>query len=113
MHVGKHIAAEFLDNDTYYDEARLSLKALTPDPWRLFADTITVGQRLPGTVTKLIPIGAFVRISVGIEGLVHLDELSPTPVREPGDVVQVGDDVTVTVIAIQLDRRRIELSLTR
>ncbi|WP_439673472.1 S1 RNA-binding domain-containing protein [Embleya sp. MST-111070] len=113
VHVGERIAAEFLAFDTHYDEARLSLKAVAPDPWRIFADTHAVGARLAGTVTKLVPFGAFVRVGDGIEGLVPLDELAPTPVRQPSDVVQVGDDVTVTVtvIDIQLEHRRIALSL--
>ncbi|MGW9211028.1 S1 RNA-binding domain-containing protein [Embleya sp. NPDC055664] len=111
VHVGERIAAQFLVFDTHHDEARLSLKAVAPDPWRIFADTYAVGARLPGTVTKLVPFGVFVRIGDGIEGLVPLGDLAPTPVPQPSDVVQVGDDVTVTVIAIQLQHRRIALSL--
>lgn len=86
------------------------MKATQPDPFQVFADTITVGQKLPGQVTKLIPFGVFVQVADGIEGLVHLRELAWTPVETPADVVQVGDEITVVVIEIDRERRRLALS---
>jgi small subunit ribosomal protein S1 len=66
---------------------------------------------VPGKVTKLVPFGAFVRVEEGIEGLVHISELAERHVEIPEQVVQVGDDVMVKIIDIDLERRRISLSL--
>jgi small subunit ribosomal protein S1 len=110
VQIGQHLACEFLQFDTWNLEARLSLKATRPDPFEAFADTIAVGQKLPGQVTKLIPFGVFVQIADGIEGLVHLRELAWTPVETPSDVVQVGDKITVVVTEIDRERRRLALS---
>ncbi|MGZ4601635.1 MAG: S1 RNA-binding domain-containing protein, partial [Oryzihumus sp.] len=81
------------------------------DPWQHFARTHAIGQVVPGKVTKLVPFGAFVRVDDGIEGLVHISELAERHVEVPEQVVQVGDDIFVKVIDIDLERRRISLSL--
>ncbi|MFZ0833622.1 MAG: S1 RNA-binding domain-containing protein, partial [Mycobacterium sp.] len=73
--------------------------------------THAIGQIVPGKVTKLVPFGAFVRVEEGIEGLVHISELAERHVEVPDQVVQVGDDAMVKVIDIDLERRRISLSL--
>ena len=70
-----------------------------------------IGQVVPGKVTKLVPFGAFVRVDDGIEGLVHISELAERHVELPEQVVQVNDDIFVKVIDIDLERRRISLSL--
>ena len=88
-----------------------SLKATQEDPWRQFARTHAIQQIVPGKVTKLVPFGAFVRVDDGIEGLVHISELAERHVEIPEQVVQVGSDVMVKVIDIDLERRRISLSL--
>ncbi|MEU6764048.1 S1 RNA-binding domain-containing protein [Streptomyces sp. NPDC046853] len=111
--VGQRVACEFLQFDTRNLEARLSLRALRPDPLREFADRTAAGRRLRGPVTKLVPFGAFVRVADGIEGLVHLRELAETPVDKPEDVVAVGDEVSVVVLEVDLPRRRVALSLRR
>ncbi|MFJ8770359.1 S1 RNA-binding domain-containing protein [Streptomyces clavifer] len=110
VQVGQRVSCEFLQFDTWNLEARLSFKATQLDPFEVFADTIAVGQNLLGQVTKLIPIGVFVRVADGIEGLVHLRELAWTPVETPSDVVQVGDKITVVVTEIDRERRRLALS---
>src|SRR5690606_19210129 len=89
----------------------LSLKATQEDPWRQFARKHQIQQIVPGVVTKLVPFGAFVRVEDGIEGLVHISELSEKHVEIPEQVVQVGSEVMVKVIDIDLERRRISLSL--
>jgi small subunit ribosomal protein S1 len=93
------------------ERVSLSLKATQEDPWRQFARTHAIGQIVPGKVTKLVPFGAFVRVEEGIEGLVHISELAERHVEVPDQVVSVGDDAMVKVIDIDLDRRRISLSL--
>ncbi|MET7688115.1 S1 RNA-binding domain-containing protein [Streptomyces sp. NPDC005483] len=110
VHVGQRVSCEFLQFDTWNLEARLSLKTTQPDPFQVFADTIAVGQKLPGQVTKLIPFGVFVQGADEIEGLVHLRELARTPVEAPSNVVQVGDKITVVVTEIDRERRRLALS---
>ena len=93
------------------ERVSLSLKATQEDPWQHFARTHAIGQVVPGKVTKLVPFGAFVRVDDGIEGLVHISELAERHVELPEQVVKVGDDIFVKVIDIDLERRRISLSL--
>ncbi len=109
--VGDEVTVEVLDVDMDRERVSLSLKATQEDPWRHFARTHAIGQIVPGKVTKLVPFGAFVRVEEGIEGLVHISELSERHVEVPDQVVQVGDDAMVKVIDIDLERRRISLSL--
>ena len=109
--VGDEVTVEVLDVDLDRERVSLSLKATQEDPWRVFARTHAVGQIVPGKVTKLVPFGAFVRVEEGIEGLVHISELAQRHVEVPDQVVGVGEEVMVKVIDIDLDRRRISLSL--
>src|SRR5882757_8374234 len=111
VEVGQEVTVEVLDVDMDRERVSLSLKATQEDPWRQFARTHAIGQIVPGKVTKLVPFGAFVRVDEGIEGLVHISELAERHVEIPEQVVQVNDDVMVKVIDIDLDRRRISLSL--
>jgi len=111
VEVGHEVTVEVLDVDMERERVSLSLKATQEDPWRQFARTHAIGQIVPGKVTKLVPFGAFVRVDEGIEGLVHISELAERHVEIPEQVVQVNDDVMVKVIDIDLDRRRISLSL--
>ncbi|MET7829319.1 S1 RNA-binding domain-containing protein [Streptomyces sp. NPDC005386] len=86
------------------------MKATQPDPFQAFADSIAVGQKLHGQVTKLVPFGVFVQVADGIEGLVHLRELAWTPLETPSAVVQVGDKITVVVTEIDRERHRLAFS---
>ena len=109
--VGDEVTVEVLDVDLDRERVSLSLKATQEDPWRVFARTHAVGQIVPGKVTKLVPFGAFVRVEEGIEGLVHISELAQRHVEVPDQVVTVGQEVMVKVIDIDLERRRISLSV--
>ncbi len=102
-----------VDGLVHVDRERvsLSLKATQEDPWQVFARTHAIGQIAPGKVTKLVPFGAFVRVADGIEGLVHISELSGKHVELAEQVVSVGEEVFVKIIDIDLERRRISLSL--
>ncbi|MGH8938839.1 MAG: S1 RNA-binding domain-containing protein, partial [Actinomycetes bacterium] len=111
VEVGQEVTVEVLDVDMDRERVSLSLKATQEDPWQQFARTHQIGQVVPGKVTKLVPFGAFVRVDEGIEGLVHISELAERHVEIPELVVQVGDDIFVKVIDIDLERRRISLSL--
>ena len=109
--VGDEVTVEVLDVDLDRERVSLSLKATQEDPWRVFARTHAVGQIVPGKVTKLVPFGAFVRVEEGIEGLVHISELAQRHVEVPDQVVNVGEEIMVKVIDIDLERRRISLSI--
>lgn len=107
VHVGQEITAEILDVEVERRRVPLSLKALQPDPLRDLQHQ--VGRAVAGTVTKVAPIGVFVRIedrSDGFEGLL------PTP-HSVGGSVDVGDILTVKIVAVDLVRRRIELAPAR
>ncbi len=111
VEVGTEVTVEVLDVDMDRERVSLSLKATQEDPWQHFARTHAIGQVVPGKVTKLVPFGAFVRVDDGIEGLVHISELAERHVELPEQVVNVGDEIFVKVIDIDLERRRISLSL--
>jgi small subunit ribosomal protein S1 len=111
VEVGQDVTVEVLDVDLDRERVSLSLKSTQEDPWQQFARTHAVGEVVPGKVTKLVPFGAFVRVGEGIEGLVHISELAERHVEIPEQVVNVGDDITVKIIDVDLERRRISLSL--
>jgi small subunit ribosomal protein S1 len=111
VEVGQDVTVEILEVDMERERVSLSLKATQEDPWQHFARTHQIGQIVPGKVTKLVPFGAFVRVEEGIEGLVHISELAERHVEIPEQVVQIGDAVMVKIIDIDLERRRISLSL--
>ncbi|MDR1808459.1 MAG: 30S ribosomal protein S1, partial [Propionibacteriaceae bacterium] len=111
VEVGQEVTVEVLSVEMDRERVSLSLKATQEDPWQTFARLHQIGQIVPGKVTKLVPFGAFVRVGDGIEGLVHVSELAERHVEIPEQVVTVGDDVMVKIIDIDLDRRRISLSL--
>ncbi len=111
VEVGQPVTVEVLDVDMERERVSLSLKATQEDPWQTFARTHAIGQIVPGKVTKLVPFGAFVRVDDGIEGLVHVSELAERHVEIPEQVVSINEEVMVKVIDIDLERRRISLSL--
>jgi small subunit ribosomal protein S1 len=111
VEVGQEVTVEVLEVDQDRERVSLSLKATQEDPWQVFARTHAIGQYIPGKVTKIVPFGAFVRVADGIEGLVHISELSSRHVEHADQVVTVNQDVFVKLIDIDLERRRISLSL--
>src|SRR4026208_969187 len=82
--VGDEVDVQVLDVDMSRERISLSLKATQQDPWQEFASTHEVGQLVYGRVTKLVQFGAFVQVGDGIEGLVHISEMSAHPVDPPG-----------------------------
>jgi small subunit ribosomal protein S1 len=90
----------------------LSMKQLTEDPWISAGDTFQVGVKILGTVTRCADFGAFVEVAPGIEGLVHISEMSyQKRVLKPQDVVTVGETVSVMIKEIDLEKRRLSLSI--
>ncbi len=111
VEVGQEVMVEVLEVDMERERVSLSLKATQEDPWQVFARTHAIGQIAPGAVTKLVPFGAFVRVADGIEGLVHISELSDKHIELAEQVVATSDQVFVKIIDIDLERRRISLSI--
>ncbi len=111
VEVGQEVTVEVISVEHDRERVSLSLKATQEDPWQVFARTHAIGQVAPGRVTKIVPFGAFVRVADGIEGLVHISELSTKHIDLAEQVVSVEDEVYVKIIDIELDRRRISLSL--
>jgi small subunit ribosomal protein S1 len=111
VEIGDEVTVEVLEVDFERERVSLSLKATQEDPWQAFARTNSINQVVTGEVTKLVPFGAFIKVFEGIEGLVHISELAERHVEIPEQVVQVGDKLFVKIIDIDLERRRISLSL--
>jgi len=112
LKVGDQVEARVLKVDPAKKRISLGLKQLLPHPWDLVADKYKTGDRITGSVTRVTDFGAFVEIEKGIEGLVHLSEMSwSKKVRKPADVVKPGDQVEVVVLGVNAADRRISLGL--
>ncbi len=111
VQVGDEIDVLVLDVDLDKERISLSLKATQQDPWQEFANTHRVGELVYGRVAKLVPFGSFVQVGDGIEGLVHISEMSHQHVELPEQVVTVGEELWVKIIDLDLARRRISLSI--
>jgi small subunit ribosomal protein S1 len=109
--VGDEIEVEVLDVDLSKERISLSLKATQNDPWQEFANSHQVGELVYGRITKLVPFGSFVQVGDGIEGLVHISEMAVHHVDLPEQVVTPGEELWVKIIDIDLQRRRISLSI--
>jgi small subunit ribosomal protein S1 len=111
VQVGQEVEVYVLKVDREHRRISLSLRRLLPQPWETVASRYQVGQLVSATVTRLTEFGAFARLEEGVEGLIHISELSERPLTDPRQVVREGDVVTVKVLRIEPERRRIALSL--
>ena len=109
--VGDEVTVKVLEVDMERERISLSLKATQQDPWQEFATSHQVGQLVYGRVTKLAPFGAVVQVGDGIEGLVHISEMSAHHVEAPEQVVTPGEELWVKIVDLDLARRRISLSI--
>jgi small subunit ribosomal protein S1 len=109
--IGDEVTVKVLEVDMDRERISLSLKATQQDPWQEFAGGHQVGQLVYGRVTKLVPFGGFVQVGDGIEGLVHISEMSTHHVEAPEQVVTPGEELWVKIIDLDLARRRISLSI--
>ncbi len=109
--VGQEVEVQVLDVDLNRERISLGLKQTTEDPWRTLVKKYPVGAIVEGRVTKLVPFGAFVDLGDGIEGLVHISEMARQHVDTPSPVTNGNETVQVKVMEIDLDRRRISLSM--
>ncbi len=109
--VGEQVEAEVIDINHERGRISLSIRRLQPDPWHSTVADFKVGDIIDGTVTKLVNFGAFVRVRDGLEGLIHISELSHQRVAHPGDVVHEGQTLKLKIISLDSERHRLGLSL--
>jgi small subunit ribosomal protein S1 len=108
---GQKVTAKVLSIDKENERLSLGIKQLSPDPWEGVAGKYHVGQNVKGRVVKLTNFGAFVELEEGVEGLIHISELSRDRVANPADVVQVDQEVWVKILKVDPEGRKIGLSL--
>ena len=111
LHKGMEVEAVILEVDDVNQRISLSMKKLTDDPWQTIQNKYKVGDIVEGKVTKLASFGAFVELEGGIDGLIHISELSDDHVARVKDAVNIGDTVRARVKNISTEERRIGLSL--
>ncbi len=112
LNVGDSIEVKVLKIEQDGKRISVGRKQLTPDPWTEIGEKLEVGARVKGTVKKLMDFGVFVELEPGVEGLIHISEMSwARRVRHPGDMLNVGDVVEVVVLEMKLAERRIGLGL--
>ncbi len=111
VEIGDEVEVEILGIDRERERISLSLKATQEDPWQVFANSHRVDELVYGRVTKLVQFGAFVQVGDGIEGLVHISEMSAHHVEQPEQVVTPGEELWVKIIGFDLQRRRISFSI--
>lgn len=109
--VGEEVEVEVLDVDLQRERISLGLKQTTEDPWTKLVETYPVGTVVDGKVTKIVPFGAFIELGANVEGLVHISEMAMKHIDSPAQVVHVGDAVKVKVMDVNVERRRISLSM--
>ncbi|NIN66560.1 MAG: S1 RNA-binding domain-containing protein, partial [Anaerolineae bacterium] len=110
LRVGDEVEIYVLRVDRERKRIGLSLKRLKPDPWHLVEEKYEAGEIVKGIITNVVEFGAFARIEDGIEGLIHVSELSDGDFA-PGDLVREGEELYVKVLSIDADRQRMALSL--
>jgi small subunit ribosomal protein S1 len=109
--IGDEVEAEVIDINHERGRISLSIRRLQPDPWHSTVADLKVGDLIDGVVTKIVNFGAFVRVRDGLEGLIHISELSHQRVVHPGDVVHEGQKLKLKVISLDSERHRLGLSL--
>ena len=109
--VGEEVEVEVLDVDLQRERISLGFKQTTEDPWTKLVETYPVGTITDGKVTKIVPFGAFIELGDNVEGLVHISEMALKHIDSPAQVVHVGDTVKVKVMDVNVERRRISLSM--
>jgi len=113
LKVGQEVQVKVISMDRERKRIGLSIRQLLPDPWLKKIENIKEGQLVEGSITHLTKFGAFARLAEDLEGLIHVSELSEQRVGHPKEVVKEGDVVTLRVIKIDPERRRIGLSLRK
>ncbi|MEW6220428.1 MAG: 30S ribosomal protein S1 [Thermodesulfobacteriota bacterium] len=110
--VGDAVEVKVIKYDRETEKVSLGIKQLKPDPWSMVADRFSVGARVNGRVVSIADYGAFVELEEGVEGLIHVSEMSWTKkVRHPSKIVSVGDTVEVVILNVDVEAKRISLGM--
>ncbi len=113
LEVGQEVRVKVISVDRERKRIGLSLRALQEDPWRKKVEKFKVGQLVEGVITRLTKFGAFARLEGDVEGLIHISEISDTRIEHPKEKLHEGDVVTLRIIRIDPEQRRIGLSLRK
>ncbi len=113
LEVGQEVNVKIISLDKERKRIGLSIRQLANDPWDKHVEAYQVGQLVEGSITRLTKFGAFARIDENLEGLIHVSELSERRVEHPKEVVKEGDTLTLRIIKIDNENRRIGLSLRK
>lgn len=116
LKVGQEVEAQILKLEAGKEGSKkisLSLKSLSMDPWEAAQQSIKEGAKVKGKVLRIQPFGAFVEVMPGVDGLIHVSNMSDTRVHNPSEVVKVGEEVEATVVSVDWEKRRIGLSLVK
>jgi small subunit ribosomal protein S1 len=105
------IETQILNVDRDNKRISLGLKQIQPDPWETVSRRFPMGSRVTGKVVRLTDFGAFVELEPGVDGLLHISQMSSRPIASPSDILNVGDELTLMVIRVDPNERRIGLSL--
>lgn len=111
LRVGQKIKAVVIKYEKDKEKIALGLKQLKEDPWNLVYEKYPPGKKVKGKVVSVVSFGAFVELEEGVEGLLHITEMSWKKVKNPKEVLDVGDEVEVVILEVNLDQKRISLSL--
>jgi small subunit ribosomal protein S1 len=111
---GQEVKCVVLEVDEKKQRVSLGIKQVTEDPWiRAIPEKYIPGQIIKGTITKLTNFGAFVELEPDLEGLLHISELADHKIEKPQDIVKLGDEVEVKILRVDIESRKIGLSLRR
>src|SRR5258705_381570 len=108
---GQPVDTQILNVDRENKRISLGLKQIQPDPWDSVASRYPMGSRVTGKVVRLTDFGAFVELEPGVDGLLHISQMSSRPIATPSDILNVGDELTLMLILADPNQRRIGLSL--
>ena len=108
---GQELESQILNIDKENKRISLGIKQIQPDPWTTVAQRYPMGSRVTGKVVRLTDFGAFVELEPGVDGLLHISQMSHRPVGTPSEMVNVGDELSLLVIRVDPNERRIGLSL--
>ena len=111
VNVGDKVTVFVGDVDVANERVSLILKDVDKEPWKVHVDTIKAGDIVEGKVVKFMAFGAFVELFPGVEGLVHINEITDEHIAKPSDVLEVGQMVKVKVLDVNKENKRISLSI--
>ncbi len=112
LKVGDEVECQVLKLDEANQKISLGLKQTTPDPWEGIEDELPVGSKVTGTIRNLAAFGAFIEIKEGVDGLIHVSDMSWTQkINHPSEILKKGDQVELVILAVDKEKRRISLSM--